>query len=186
MSEIDLSVVLLHEGMVDKHGKLVTTSLTLNDIQDLARSSRTYGITTLFIAHPGPALQKLARTLLYHWEKGFGSTYNPNRKEAMERVNVVSTLDDAIMKIELRTKKLPILISTSAKPGDRRIGFKECRELIRDGQPYLLMLGSGWGMADPLLNRAQYILEPINGPTEFNHLSVRSACAIMLDRLLAE
>ena len=33
--------------------------------------------------------------------------------------------------------------------------------------------------------RADYFLEPIKGPTDYNHLSVRAACAIMLDRIQA-
>ena len=49
--------------------------------------------------------------------------------------------------------------------------------------PYMLMLGTGWGMSAELLARADYFLEPIKGPTDYNHLSVRAACAIMLDRI---
>jgi hypothetical protein len=45
------------------------------------------------------------------------------------------------------------------------------------------MFGTGWGMSQELLDRADIFLDPINGPKEYNHLSVRSACAIMLDRL---
>jgi hypothetical protein len=36
------------------------------------------------------------------------------------------------------------------------------------------------------MEQADYILEPIYGPGEYNHLSVRSAVAIILDRLLGE
>jgi hypothetical protein len=49
--------------------------------------------------------------------------------------------------------------------------------------PFLLMFGTGWGMSDELMARADYVLKPINGPTDYNHLSVRAACAIILDRL---
>jgi hypothetical protein len=45
------------------------------------------------------------------------------------------------------------------------------------------MFGTGWGMIDELIERADYYLDPIEGPVEYNHLSVRSACAIILDRL---
>lgn len=182
---MDLSVVLLHDQMVDKHQKLVTTSLTLIDVHDLARSSRTYGVTTLFIAHPAPAMRKIARSLLSHWEDGFGAAYNPNRKEALERVQIVHDLDEAIHSIYTRSGKFPKLIATSARPGEDRVSFKDfTAKLAQPDQPYLMMLGTGWGMSDALLARSDYFLEPINGPTEYNHLSVRSACAIMLDRLL--
>lgn len=180
----DLSIVLLHEGMVDKQGKIVTTSLTLIDTHDIARSARTYGIQCTYFAHPSPVLRALARTLQSHWNEGHGASYNPDRKEALEHIDIAASLDEVIHKIDKRTGKLPVLIATSAKSGTGRITFKECREELSGGDPYLLMLGTGHGMSDELLARARLFLEPIEGPTDYNHLSVRSACAIMLDRLL--
>jgi hypothetical protein len=180
----DLSVVLLHDKMVDKQGKLITSSLTMIDVHDIARSARTFGVTNVFIAHPAPTLRKLALTLKNHWEEGFGSTYNPNRKDAIELVQIVEDLDEAIQHIDLRTGKLPKLVATSAKPGGTRIGFDAFNHhLAASAEPHLLMFGTGWGMSQELLDRADLFLEPINGPTPYNHLSVRSACAIMLDRI---
>ncbi len=181
----DLSVILIHDEMVDKQDKPVTTSLTLIDIHDIARSCKTYGVHTAFIAHPAPAMRKLATSLKGHWQEGYGSTYNPNRKEALGSVDIVVDLDEAIHKIDVRTGMLPKLVATSAKKGERRLSFAELRSnLALTSEPYLLMLGTGWGMSDALLSRTDYFLEPICGPTEYNHLSVRSACAIMLDRLV--
>lgn len=182
----NLNVVLLHDQMVDKQGALITASLTLIDLHDIARSSCTYGVRTAYIAHPSPALRKLARTLKDHWEEGFGAAYNPNRSEAISRIEIVSDLDAAIQLIELRDGKLPQLVATSARPGNNRVTFSDMRRLLAgSSDPYLLMLGTGWGMSEDLLKRASCFLEPIDGPTAYNHLSVRSACAIMLDRLLA-
>jgi hypothetical protein len=45
------------------------------------------------------------------------------------------------------------------------------------------MFGAGWGMRDELMARANYVLKPVNGSTEYKHLSVRAACAIILDRV---
>ncbi|RMG39471.1 MAG: RNA methyltransferase [Candidatus Dadabacteria bacterium] len=184
---VDFSIVLLHDQMLDKQGKISTTSLTLIDLHDIARSARTYGVHTAYFAHPSSVLRKLARTLKTHWESGFGARYNPARHQALSGIDVVSDLDEAIHKIDLRTGKLPLLVATSAKLGEGRVSFKELRWRIHNehNQPYLLMLGTGWGMSEKLLNRADLFLEPIVGPGDYNHLSVRSACAIMLDRLLA-
>jgi hypothetical protein len=184
-NDMSLYVVLLHADMVDKTGVLVTTSLTLIDLHDIARSAKTYGVVSTYIAHPAGPLRSLARTLKMHWEEGFGATYNPNRKEALEHIRVVSSLDEAISDIHNQTGELPVLLATSAKGGGERISFKKMREsLSQSTRPHLLMLGTGWGMSQSLLDRADLFLEPINGPTPYNHLSVRSACAIMLDRLL--
>lgn len=183
-----LNVILLHDQMLDKQGDLVTTSLTMIDLHDIARSCCTYGVETFFIAHPSNSLKKLARTLKKHWEVGYGSTYNPNRKEALDKTQIITDLDEAIQIIDSRSGQLPKLLATSAHQGEDRLKFAELtKELNQDNnqQEYLLMLGTGWGMSKSLLDRADYFLEPINGPTEYNHLSVRSACAIMLDRILA-
>jgi hypothetical protein len=180
---IDLSVALLHADMVDKQGKIVTTSLTMIDAHDIARSCRTYEATCFHIAHPSPVLRGLARTLKQHWDTGHGASYNPNRTDALSRLDLSASLDEIIHKIDIRTGKLPTLIATSAKGGDRRISFSAMKERIADGNPYLMLLGTGHGMADHLLARTDLFLEPVRGPGAYNHLSVRSACAIMLDRL---
>ena len=186
-SPFDFSVALLHDRMHDKQGKIVTTSLTLIDVHDIARSSRTYGAQSIFIAHPSAQIRKLARMLKSHWEDGFGATYNPTRREALESMEIACDLDEVIQKIDLRTGMLPKIVATSARDGGgRRISFPEMRKLIlQNTAPYLMLLGTGWGMSDEILSRADYFLEPVKGPTPYNHLSVRSACAIMLDRLLA-
>ena len=184
----DFSVALLHDRMLDKQGKIVTTSLTLIDVHDIARSSRTYGAQNIYIAHPSAQIRKLARMLRSHWEEGFGATYNPTRREALEPLEICCDLDEVIQKIDLRCGMLPKIIATSARDGGgQRVSFSEMRSIILENKaPFLMLLGTGWGMSEELLERADYFLEPVKGPTDYNHLSVRSACAIMLDRLLAD
>jgi hypothetical protein len=48
----------------------------------------------------------------------------------------------------------------------------------------LLLFGTGWGLADEVLEAADALLPPLAGPSGYNHLSVRAAAAIVLDRLL--
>lgn len=180
----DLYVALLHDKMVDKTGRLVTTSVTPIDVHDISRSARTYGAAGLFVAHPSQTIRALIRTIKSHWEGDFGSNYNPNRQDALGVLSIVADLDEAIMHIEQRSGALPIIIATSARDGADRISYSDMRSKIENSSgPYLLLFGTGWGMSDPLMSRADYILKPINGPTPYNHLSVRAACAIILDRL---
>lgn len=180
-----LFVALLHDKMVDKTGKTVTTSVTLIDVHDIARSCRTFGADALFVVHPAQTMRALVRTIKEHWDGDFGSAYNPNRQDALGRLGIVSDLDEALLQIERRTGTLPKLIATSARDGDDRVCYDEMREVMnREGGSYLLMFGTGWGMGDELMARANYVLKPINGPTDYNHLSVRGACAIILDRLM--
>jgi hypothetical protein len=181
----DLSIALLHEGMVSRDGSIVTTSLTMIDVHDIARSAVTYGVRTVYIVHPSPHLRSLARTLTSHWTSGYGSTYNPNRREALGGVSVVASIDEMLLDLADRSSgRSPRLMATSAKGGGDRIAFGKVFPLMnKEENPYVLMLGTGHGMSEALLARADYYIEPINGPTPYNHLSVRSACAIMLDRL---
>ena len=67
------------------------------------------------------------------------------------------------------------------------MGYKELSDKIfEDDRPYLLLFGTGWGLTDEVMDMSDYILEPIRGNTQYNHLSVRAAVAIILDRLLGE
>jgi len=180
-----LYLALLHYPVYDKNGEIVTTAVTNMDIHDIARSARSYGVRRFYVVTPVKALQKLALKIIAHWEEGYGSRYNQTRKEALALVRVNDTLDDAILDVEQDCGRKPVLVATSARPGANRTSFAQLRKMLReDSTPFLLLLGTGWGLTDAVLGQSDYILEPIEGGTDYNHLSVRSAAAIILDRLL--
>jgi hypothetical protein len=182
----DLYLALLHHPVLDKNGHVVTSALTNMDVHDIARSSRTYGVRRFFIVHPVRSLQLLAKKIMEHWETGFGSTYNLTRKDALRLVALEADLDGVLIAIERDTGQRPVLVATSARGGENRIGFAELRaRLGRDPAPHLILFGTGWGLVPEILARADLLLEPIVGPSDYNHLSVRSAAAIILDRLCA-
>ena len=178
-------VALLHHPVYDKNGQVVTTAVTNMDIHDIARSGKTYGIHGFYVVTPVKPLQKLAQKIIDHWEQGYGSQYNLTRKEALALVHIKDTLDDVLIDIERQSGEKPLLVVTSARPGGDRTSFADLRDmLIKLNQPFVLILGTGWGLTEAIFSRSDYILEAIKGPTDYNHLSVRSAAAIMLDRLL--
>jgi hypothetical protein len=182
-----LNVALLHDGMVDKTGKTVTTSVTLIDVHDISRSCKTYGIDSFFVSHSSQTMRALVRTVKSHWDGDFGSRYNPNRQDALGVLAIAESLDEALLQIERRTGKFPKIIATSAHDGDHRVSYGDMRKQIEESDDsYLVTFGTGWGMGPELISRADYILKPIYGPTPYNHLSVRAACAIILDRLQGE
>lgn len=183
-ARFSLNTALLHDGMWNKSGQTVTTSVTLIDVHDISRSSKTYGVDSFFVVHPSQTMRSLVRTIKQHWDGDFGSRYNPNRQDALSVLSIAVDLDEALMQVERRTGRLPKIIATSARDGSDRIGYKEMREEIEGSDDsYLLIFGTGWGMGPELMSRADYTLSPLYGPTEYNHLSVRAACAIILDRL---
>ena len=182
----DLYLALLHHPVLDKNGAVVTSALTNMDVHDIARSSRTYGVRRFFIVHPVRTLQLLAQKIMEHWETGFGSTYNLTRKDALRLVAMEADLDGVLISIERETGRRPVLVVTSARGGEDRVSFDDLRaRLQRDPDPYLIVLGTGWGLVPEILARADLFLAPIVGPSDYNHLSVRSAAAIILDRLCA-
>lgn len=180
-----LYVILVHWPVYNKRGAVVTTAVTNMDIHDLARIGKTYDIRGLFIATPVRALRMLSEKIIDHWERGYGATYNETRKVALALVQTVSDLDHAILEIEKATGERPTLIATSAREGERRSSFAEvATRLAGESTPHLLILGTGWGLTEEIVDRAEIVLEPIRGVADYNHLPVRAAAAILLDRLL--
>ncbi len=180
----DLYLVLLHHPVIDKNGLVVTTALTNMDIHDIARSARTYGVRRFYVAHPVKALRVLAAKIMEHWETGYGSTYNVTRKDALSLVGLEHDLDSTLLALERETGARPRLVMTSARSGPNRTSFAGLRaQLEASNEPHLIVLGTGWGLTPQVTERADVMLEPICGPTDYNHLSVRSAAAVILDRL---
>ncbi|MFN8626571.1 MAG: RNA methyltransferase [Candidatus Binatia bacterium] len=180
----DLYLGLLHHPVLDKNGQVVTTAVTNMDIHDIARSARTYGVRAFYVATPVRALQVLAAKIMEHWQTGFGSTYNVTRKDALSVVRLGHDLDGVLVDVERETGMRPRLVATSARHGAGRVSFPALRNQLRVSvAPHLIVLGTGWGLAPEVTERADVMLEPIHGPTDYNHLSVRSAAAVILDRL---
>lgn len=180
--KLKLNVALMHYPMKDKQGDTVATAITNLDLHDISRSCRTYSVENYYVVTPIAAQREIASRVINHWMDGFGSTYNPNRMEAFSHTMLMDSLSEAVLDIEKRHKKRPLIVATTARPDRATITAKHLG-VISEEQPVLIIFGTGWGFADEVLETADYILEPIEGVGEFNHLSVRSAVAILLDRI---
>lgn len=175
---------LLHTNVMLPTGQEGTTSVTSFDIHDGARSALTYGLQGYFIVTPLKDQQSVVQTLINFWQEGVGVTYNPHRYEAMKIVSLHDSLQKVIDLIEQKEHKKPILIGTSAKTFDypQRISFFDQGRVWESKSPVLFLFGTGKGITPELLAQCDYVLDPIEGFTTFNHLSVRSAMAIVYDR----
>ncbi len=179
-------VALIHYPVYNKKKQIINTSLTNLDLHDIARAAVTYGVCGYYIIQPAENQQKLMNNLLSHWQLGFGAKYNPNRQEALDLVSLRPSLEETIKEIQDSYGPLR-LIATSAQAAPPLTGYKEMRNIMENqGGNYLMLLGTGWGLADEIMAKANYRLRPLYGRGEYNHLSVRSAASIMLDRLLGE
>ena len=183
----DLYLALLHHPVHDKNGAVVTTAVTNMDVHDIGRLARAYGVRAFYVCTPVATLRRLVARIIRHWESGPGATYNQTRREALALVRQTDDLDGAITDVERETGLMPRVIATTARDGGTRLPYARLRERLRaDGPPQLLVFGTGWGLAAEVLERSDEVLEPIRGTGDWNHLSVRSAAAIILDRLRHE
>jgi hypothetical protein len=179
-----LYLALLHYPVYDKNGQVVTTAVTNIDIHDIARTGRTFGVRRFYVVTPIDALRALAGKIVEHWETGYGATYNPTRKDALALVALTEDLERTIVDVERDAGTVPTLVVTSARTREPTLTYDDLRHMIREGtHPLLLLFGTGWGLTEDTIARADHRLPPITGPSAYNHLSVRSAAAIILDRV---
>lgn len=184
MSAADLFVALLHHPVLDRNGRIVTSAITSLDLHDIARSARTYGARAFFVVHPIAEQRDFAATVIDHWRFEFGRTHDSRRREALALIEIVADLDAAAAAAARISGRRPLLVHTSARnrAGVTFAGLRGRME-AQDAAPMMLLLGTGFGLAPAVAELADLALEPIVGPADYNHLSVRAAAAIMLDRL---
>jgi tRNA (guanine37-N1)-methyltransferase len=177
---------LMHTDVLLPDGQVGTTSVTSIDIHDGARSSTTYGLKNYFIVTPLKDQQNIVGTLLDFWKTGPGKAYNIHRYQAVQAVELLNNLDEVIAAIEKKEGQKPLLIGTSAltERSKNLITYYDQAKVWEEKRPVLLIFGTGKGLSPALLDRCDFTLLPVEGFTDFNHLSVRSAMAIIFDRWL--
>lgn len=179
-----VAIALVHHPVVNKIGEVIGSAVTNLDLHDIARVARTYGVGRYYITTPYEDQQKLVREILDHWQTGHGSTYNPARKEALSIVDTQESLDNVIDELEQRHGSRPLLVATTAKVSEKTISYSNLQERIANNQPILLLFGTAHGLSPEVMNKVDSVLPPIEGGTNYNHLPVRAAAAIIIDRLL--
>lgn len=178
-----LFLALVHYPVLNKRGEVIASAVTNLDLHDIARASRTYGVERFYVVTPLEDQWILVHRIADHWKTGGGAAYNPDRRDALELIRLAASVDAAMADITETTGIRPTLVATTARANRATLGFSECRRLTRGDAPVLLCLGTAWGMAPEFMEKADHVLAPIAGTTGYNHLSVRCAAAIMLDRL---
>jgi len=180
----NLYVALTHYPVINKRGDIIASALTNLDLHDISRAAKTYGIKSFYVVTPLSDQQVLAKKIIAHWTEGAGAVYNPDRRSALELIKVKDSILDVAEDIKGVENSYPKTVTTCARRYPASIGCAEFREILENGMPHLLIFGTAWGLAESLISQADFLLEPITGTTGYNHLSVRSAAAIILDRLL--
>lgn len=176
----------VHYPVLNKKGEIVTTAVTSMDPHDISRSCRTFGVKTFYMITPLKSQKEIVARIKDYWISD--PLDKSHRGEALKLIKIVDNLNQSIQDIEESEGKEPITVGTSAQVKDlhtQNIGYNQLRAKIDEGDgPVYLLFGTGWGLPDQILETFDYILEPIHGQyNDYNHLSVRQAIAIILDRL---
>ncbi len=185
-------VVLAHSDvMIASEGttKVGTTSVTSIDLHDIARSSRTFGVKEFLVVTPLVDQQKIVQKLVSFWATK-GEAYNANRHDAIKLISIHSSLEAAIAYVGAKHEVPPLVVTTTARvptagtDQQRLITYYDQARVFGHGRPVMLIFGTGQGLRQEVLDASDFQLLPVEGFTDFNHLSVRSAVAIILDRWL--
>jgi hypothetical protein len=184
----DIYLALVHFPVTNKLGEIVTTSVTNMDVHDIARSCRSFGISRYFIVTPIQRQHQLLQRILGYWETDHANNFNPDRFIAINRVQLVNSIDESLEFIKNEQNGVsPLIVTTSAVRGERKASsfIPVLQQSMLDRKPILLLFGTGFGLAKEVMERADFFLNPIDGMSEdgYNHLSVRSAVAIYCEKL---
>tara|TARA_B100000686_G_C16765326_1_gene961385 strand:- start:1272 stop:1838 length:567 start_codon:yes stop_codon:yes gene_type:complete len=180
----NIHLALVHFPVYNKHYEIVTSSVTTLDVHDISRICKTYDINSFYVVTPLRTQQLLVDRMLKHWLAGFGAEYNPTRREALMQTVVQPNIEKVVEDVQKLRGKKPQTVVTDARTFPNSVDYPTMREKIASDCEFLLIFGTAWGLEKGIIRRADHILMPIDGKNGYNHLPVRSAIAIILDRLL--
>ena len=183
---INLYVALTHYPVINKNNDIIASAVTNLDLHDISRVAKTFGVKSFYLVTPLSDQKELIKKILAHWLTGTGFKYNPKRGRALELICIKDSIYEVIQHIKNNDGSIPKIIVTSAHDKRWNISFAGLREMLKSGKICLLIFGTAWGLSEELILQADYILEPVKGNTGYNHLSVRCAAAIILDRLVGD
>lgn len=175
---------MIHFPVMNKKGQPIGSALTTIDMHDIARASITFGVKGFYVVTPYEDQAALATQVIEHWTKGAGGKLNPFRKDALELIRVAPSFEAAVHSMEEERHEPVVTIATSAKKAPGSITTEGLRQKLENKASHVLTFGTAWGLADELIDQCDFILDPIFGAADYNHLSVRSAASIYLDRII--
>lgn len=146
----------------------------------------TFGIDLCYIVTPLAKQREIAEKLIHHWIHGYGAIYNPARGEALQKVRIMASVQEMID--DVGKEGTPLVVGTSSRErAHKAMTYRELNEFIeKKTRPALVLFGTGWGLADEAVETCEKMLVPIQGKGDYNHLSLRVAVGIILDRIFGE
>lgn len=183
--KIKFSIALVHYPVAGRDGSEMVSSITTLDAHDFARMGKTYGAQRAYMVTPVEDQKRLVARIISHWKDDESLKRLDGRKSlAVEILRTADSIDEMIDDAKSRSKRVKLLATSATKlPGS--VTPAEWRAIAAgdEGDEWLVLFGTAYGLGKSLVERSDRVLTPIDGPGEFNHLPVRGASAIILDRL---
>jgi len=178
-----MAIALVHYPVLDRRGDVVTSAVTNLDIHDLARLATSYNLSRYYLVTPAVEQQILTRRIVEHWQKGAGASYNPDRCQALDCLRVMNSLDEALVDWRIVAGPDARAVLTGARHHDG-IDYPQASSLAAES-PVMLVFGTGHGLAPEIYTADRSCLKPVRAG-QYNHLSVRTAAAVVIDRIIGE
>ena len=178
-----MAIALVHYPVLDRRGDVVTSAVTNLDIHDLARLATSYNLSRYYLVTPAVEQQILTRRIVEHWQKGAGASYNPDRCQALDCLRVMNSLDEALADWRFVAGPDARAVLTGARHHDG-IDYRQASSLAAES-PVMLVFGTGHGLAPEIYTAERPCLKPVRAG-QYNHLSVRTAAAVVIDRIIGE
>ena len=183
----NLSFCLIHHPVIVENKNFGTSSLTNLDIHDIGRISCSYAMGSFYIVTPLDDQRQLLASIIHHWCNAERINHQ-DRAKALENIVDVSTLKQAIEHMHNYHGCEPKLVASSAQwpeaKNDKLITPDQIFDLCKKG-PVMLLLGTAHGLSPEIVKLCDAQVRPLRF-LGYNHLSVRSAAAILADRILGD
>lgn len=186
-------VALVQDPVSNRAGLEAATAQTTLDLHDIGRTTTTYGLAGFYVVTPNESQRDQVEQIAIHWRE---TMVGAQRTKALAAVRVAADVAGAVASITAATGQAPLVVATSANPtqfvGVQPVASSDLLQQLATAapaaamQPVLLVFGTSGGLVADQLPRIDLLLRPIEGAPDWNHLSVRSAVAITLDRLFGK
>lgn len=184
-----ISFCLCHFPVRLEQGRIGSSSLTNLDIHDIARISCGYGMGPFYVLLALQEQRDILNNILGHWRRAANPEVHEDRKRALAHVCPVHDFSELEEKACSYYGVRPAFIATSANWPESRnerqlLSPEDVRKISRN-YPVIILLGTARGLDLKSLAIDCQFLRPLRFLDE-NHLSVRSAAAIIADRILGD
>ena len=182
-------LALRHDSVLGRQNTIIHANVTQIDLHDFCRLVATYALGGFHAVTEIGAQHEICQNILDFWNEGYGKDYNPDRVVALQKMRIHKDFQQLVTELTELDGEAPLLVGTSAKPFEdskKVLDFSAFSDIIaRSDRSVVIQFGTSWGLSTEQLDRCDWVLPPIYGYDGYNHLSVRCAAAIIVDRLFS-